>query len=77
MSNMVFFDPRKKKEDDESSEEVKMTRNEFIGGLLGILLLPAVFMLLWNWLLPTLFAFPAIGYFQSAGLLVLFQLIKK
>jgi hypothetical protein len=35
----------------------------------------AVVMLLWNALLPQLFAFPQIGYLQAAGLLILARIL--
>lgn len=35
----------------------------------------AAVMLLWNWLMPTLFALPAIGFWQAVGLLVLSKLL--
>jgi hypothetical protein len=34
-----------------------------------------VVMLLWNWLVPELFSGPEIGYWQSAGLLLLSKII--
>ncbi len=34
-------------------------------------------MLLWNWLLPTLFGFPEITYWQAVGLFVLCHLLFK
>jgi hypothetical protein len=32
-------------------------------------------MLLWNWLMPALFALPAIGFWQAVGLLILSKLL--
>lgn len=42
-----------------------------IGGLVGGLAV----MLLWNWLMPTLFAWKEISYFQALGILVLSHIL--
>lgn len=34
-------------------------------------------MLLWNWLMPVIFNLPEIGFFQSAGLVLLSAFILK
>ena len=62
-----------------------MRRDKFIGllfgGLLLILalvsLLGLAVMLLWNWLIPTVFGLPTISWLQACGLLVLCQLLFK
>ena len=36
---------------------------------------PWIVMLLWNWLLPDLFGFKEINYWQSFGILVLCQIL--
>jgi hypothetical protein len=43
--------------------------------LTAILVLGAVVMSLWNWLLPDLFGWHAIGFWQAIGLLVLSRLL--
>lgn len=43
--------------------------------LLFTTLLVAVVMLLWNWLMPTIFAIKAISFWQAAGLLVLSKIL--
>ena len=42
---------------------------------LGVALVGAVVMLLWNALLPALFGWPAIGFWQALGLLVLSKIL--
>ncbi len=45
-------------------------------GFLGIVAaMIAVVMLLWNMLLPEIFALPAISYWQAAGLMILLRLL--
>ena len=41
------------------------------------LVLGLAVMLLWNWLLPTLFEFPEITYWQAVGLFVLCHILFK
>ena len=46
--------------------------------ILAILLVPLfgfVMMLLWNWLMPTLFGLPKIGFWQAWGLFVLSKIL--
>lgn len=46
--------------------------------ILAILLIPLfgfVVMLLWNWLMPTLFGLPTIGFWQAWGLFVLSKIL--
>ncbi len=40
-----------------------------------LLLMNYVFMLLWNWLMPELFALPTIDYWKALGLIVLAKII--
>jgi hypothetical protein len=47
----------------------------FIPTLLA--LFSAVTMWLWNWLMPTLFKLPAIGFWQAVGILLLAQILFK
>ena len=51
-----------------------------IAGLVALLVLlfvvlVAVCMWLWNWLMPDIFGLPTIGYFQAGGLLVLSSML--
>ena len=39
--------------------------------------IPLIFMLLWNWLIPSIFGLATIGYFKSAGLLAMSYMIFK
>lgn len=41
----------------------------------GVALLIFVAMSLWNWLMPSIFHLPVIGYWETAGLMLLFRLI--
>lgn len=42
-----------------------------------LVLFGAVTMWLWNWLMPTIFKLPAIGFWQAIGLLLLAQIFFK
>ena len=46
-----------------------------LGGIFFIVLFGLVTMLLWNWLVPTLFNGPEIEFVQSLGLLVLAKIL--
>jgi len=54
-------------------------RHSHFFGLIFIIALIAAFaaivMLLWNWLMPTIFGLPLLSYWQSAGILVLARLL--
>ncbi|MBC8191759.1 MAG: hypothetical protein ISR87_03180 [Candidatus Marinimicrobia bacterium] len=41
----------------------------------AIIVFPAVTMLLWNWLIPTLFSGPVITYWQALGLILLSKIL--
>ena len=43
--------------------------------ILAISAFGAVIMLLWNWLIPTIFNGPSVTYFQALGLLVLSKIL--
>ena len=43
--------------------------------ILAITILPAITMLLWNWLIPTLFSGPVITYWQALGLIILSKIL--
>jgi hypothetical protein len=40
-------------------------------------LFAAITMWLWNWLMPTIFNLPAIGFWQAVGLLILSHILFK
>ncbi len=44
-------------------------------GILMLLVFSAALMLLWNWIVPTLFRGPTLSFAQSAGILVLTKLL--
>lgn len=46
-----------------------------LAGLVFVLVLGAVVMLLWNWLVPDIFSGPRISYVQAFGLLVLSRIL--
>ncbi|MBT4034063.1 MAG: hypothetical protein HOB84_15400 [Candidatus Marinimicrobia bacterium] len=43
--------------------------------IVAITVFPAITMLLWNWLVPTLFSGPVITYWQALGLIVLSKIL--
>ncbi len=43
--------------------------------VIAITVFPAVTMLLWNWLVPTLFSGPVITYWQALGLIILSKIL--
>ncbi len=43
--------------------------------VVAVLVAGAIVMWLWNWLMPTVFGLPAIGFWQAVGLLVLSKLL--
>jgi hypothetical protein len=46
-----------------------------VAGAVFLLLLGAVTMLLWNWLVPSLFNGPELGFLQALGLLLLAKIL--
>ncbi len=57
----------------------KPSKGKFIGiaffVIAAITLFPAITMLLWNWLIPTLFSGPVITYWQALGLIILSKIL--
>lgn len=45
--------------------------------MLGILLLGAPLMILWNWIMPDIFGLPYIGFWQACGLQLIAALLFK
>lgn len=70
----IYFDKFKGQEDEDASP-VPKTRAEKVGLIAGLLCLPLIFMLLWNWLMPAIFGLPAIGYFKSIGLIIISRML--
>lgn len=58
---------------------------KIIGGFLGVFSIILIFVLiatlpvqlLWNWLMPFIFGLPKLGFWQTAGLLLLANLLLK
>ena len=76
----VIFDPRKKKEEEveEEGKSVPQTPRELLVAAMTVATIPLIFMLLWNWLIPSIFGLTTIGYFKSCGLLALsFMIFRK
>jgi hypothetical protein len=75
----VIFDPRKKKEEEVEEEggSVPQTPRELLVVTLTVATIPLIFMILWNWLIPSIFGLATIGYFKSAGLLAMSYMIFK
>lgn len=48
-----------------------------VGFLVGTIALPAILMLLWNWLMPGLFGLATIGYFKALGLFLIAKILFK
>lgn len=44
-------------------------------GITGFAAFSYFFLLLWNWLMPTIFGLPQVNYYQALGLLVLSKII--
>jgi len=70
----VIFDPRKKKDEEDAKPK---TVAELIGVALALATIPLAFMLLWNWLMPSIFGLTTIGYLKSFGLLAMSYMIFK
>ncbi len=76
----VIFDPRKKKEEEveEEGKSIPQTPRELLLVAMTVATIPLMFMLLWNWLIPSIFGLATIGYFKSAGLLAMsYRILKK
>lgn len=75
----VYLDGLKKDTEVLEVETKVKSPSYYFGMALGLFIgLPLVTMLLWNWLMPAIFGLPSIGFFKSAGLLVLsFILVKR
>jgi|TARA_B100000035_G_scaffold97483_1_gene82682 hypothetical protein len=73
----IYFNKFKDEVEEDIEEEVSRprTRAEKLGMITGLLCIPLVFMLLWNWLMPVIFGLPAIGYFKSIGLIIISRML--
>lgn len=69
----VYLDKRALNDDPQEEQEVEKKSPAYIIGLtIGVFVgIPLLFMLLWNWLMPTIFGLPTIGFFKSIGLLAM------
>jgi len=45
--------------------------------MLAVILFGAPLMVLWNWLMPTIFGLPEIGFWQACGLQLLATILLK
>tara|TARA_B100001250_G_scaffold396108_1_gene401727 strand:- start:107 stop:394 length:288 start_codon:yes stop_codon:yes gene_type:complete len=83
MPDNVYFNPRKAAEDvkkeltiefDKKQKEMKKDLTDYELGqkiltiTASLFLSPIVLMLLWNWLMPSLFGLATIGYLKAFGL---------
>tara|TARA_B100000886_G_C20410404_1_gene486758 strand:+ start:1795 stop:2073 length:279 start_codon:yes stop_codon:yes gene_type:complete len=88
----VYIDPRKTKEvkpeevkpspTEDWMAKIEEMDNETLGrkiaaGFVVAIISPLIFMFVWNWIMPSLFGLPVLGYLKSLGLLVLARLIFK
>lgn len=81
----VFLDSRSsdQKEEEEKQkqlqlkeqEDKKQEQIELGGKVLGFIIKPILFMLLWNYAMPSLFAIATINYFQSVAFYMMFSII--
>lgn len=58
-------------------EEIIIIIVSLIIGCIVTFVIAWPFMLLWNWLMPTIFGLCKIGFWQSIGLLILSNIIFK
>jgi len=70
-----------KKKQDEIDEQEKQ-QNIMTGAAAAIFIveffcLPVVLMLLWNWLMPSIFGLATIGYFKALGLFIISKILFK
>ena len=67
-----MLDPRVKDQQPPEEEVEEISPARTAGALTAfVVVLPLVTMLLWNWVIPSVFGLPPIGFFKSAGLLAL------
>ncbi len=82
MPMTVYIDPRRKVEapTELTPEELEKKRNEELGmkvvqTFATLTLSPLVVMLIWNWVIPTLFGLPTLTYFTALGLYLLCKIL--
>lgn len=87
----VYFDVKKaweqkmetiitdQKEEEEATERAEnvATGAYIVGNIAGLIVIPALLMLLWNWVVPSIFGIAAIGYFQAAALYAITKILFK
>ena len=65
-----------KKEEELSEQERNIeTGKKIVAGLGTLFISPLVLMVVWNMFIPALFGLPALGYWTSMGLLVIFRIL--
>ena len=76
----VYFDPRKpKKSPEEMTEEEKNYElgKSVVKAVANLTVVPLVLMLVWNAVIPGIFALPTLTYFSALGLYVIAKLLLK
>ena len=87
----AYFDPRKVVEQrmmDIESQVAKLQVEEerqknikagakAVGTIIGWFLKPAVLMLVWNWIIPSMFGLPVLTYWTAFGLLTITSILFK
>ena len=66
----VYFQPKSKSEKEKNKEAA-----EALSKLFGFFIQPANVMLLWNWLMPSLFGLVTIGYWTAMGLYLMSRIL--
>lgn len=67
---------QEEKEEEEKASNIAMGAAA-VGFIVGSLCLPAILMLLWNWVIPGLFGLPTLGYFKALGLFLIARILFK
>ncbi len=68
-SNEVSEEDKKKLEQEENIKKGTV--------VIGFFISPLALMLLWNWLMPGIFALGTIGYLESLGLFIMSRILFK
>lgn len=80
----IYFDQRAEQQKAEEAaaqsevikkEEEKQEAMRAAAGVVTVFVKPVILMLLWNWLMPTIFGLAAIGYFKALGLYLLARIL--
>ena len=75
----VYFDKRKVEDEDKKLADAKEQEQNLKYGkqVVGFFLNPVILMLVWNWLMPGIFALGTIGYLESLGLFIMSRILFK